>query len=62
MVVSADSQTILLLTSYLGLPPGGGAGPLNLREWNDLAARIHASDLRRPGACSTWAGPSCAPP
>ena len=49
MAVSADSQTILLLTSRLGLPPGWEAGPLNLREWNDLAARVHASG-RRPGA------------
>jgi predicted Rossmann fold nucleotide-binding protein DprA/Smf involved in DNA uptake len=49
MAVSADSQAILLLTSHLGLPPGGGPGPLNLREWNDLAGRVHASDLRRPG-------------
>jgi predicted Rossmann fold nucleotide-binding protein DprA/Smf involved in DNA uptake len=49
MAVSADSQTILLLTSHLGLPPNGLARPLNLREWNDLAARIHTSGLR-PGA------------
>lgn len=48
MVVSADSQTILLLTSYLGLPPGGGAVPLTLREWNDLAGRLHGAG-RRPG-------------
>lgn len=50
MAMSADSQVILLLTSHLGLPPGGSPGPLNLREWNDLAARIHTSDLQRPGA------------
>lgn len=50
MAVSTDSQAILLLCSHLGLPPGSDPGPLKLREWNELAAKIHASPLARPGA------------
>ena len=50
MSLSADSQAILLLCSHLGLPAGSEPGPLKLREWNDLAAKIHASSFGRPGA------------
>lgn len=50
MALSADSQAILLLCSHLGLPQGSEPGPLKLREWNDLAAKIHGSSLGRPGA------------
>lgn len=50
MSLSADSQTILLLCSHLGLPAGSDPGPLKLREWNELAAKIHASSFGRPGA------------
>lgn len=49
MPLSADSQVILLLCSHLGLPPGSEPGPLKLREWNELAAKIHASPFGRPG-------------
>ena len=50
MAQSADSQVILLLCSHLGLPPGSEPGPLKLREWNELAAKIHGSAFGRPGA------------
>jgi DNA processing protein len=50
MGLSADSQAILLLCSYLGLPPGSEPGPLKLREWNELATKIHSSPFGRPGA------------
>ena len=46
-MVSQDSQAILLLCSYLGLP-SGGVKPLNLREWNELASLIRDSALERP--------------
>ncbi len=50
MPLSPDSQAILLLCSHLGLPPGSEPGPLKLREWNELAAKILASTFGRPGA------------
>src|SRR5688572_26685132 len=50
MPVSTDAQAILLATSHLGLPAGGGAKPLTVREWNDLATRVHDSSLKRPEA------------
>jgi predicted Rossmann fold nucleotide-binding protein DprA/Smf involved in DNA uptake len=49
MSLSPDSQVILLLCSHLGLPSGSEPGPLKLREWNELAAKIHASPFGRPG-------------
>ena len=49
MVVSPDAQAVLLACSHLGLP-AGAAKPLALREWNDLAARVHTSPLERPAA------------
>jgi DNA processing protein len=48
MRLSADSQALLLLCSRLGL--AAEEPPLTLREWNLLAAKIHASELKRPGA------------
>lgn len=49
MKLTEDSQVILLLCSQLGLASGGELTPLTLREWNPLARKIAASDLRRPG-------------
>lgn len=48
MEISADSQAILLLCSYLGLPPNPDPGPLTLREWNSLAGKLNACTMR-PG-------------
>ena len=50
MDLSDDSQAILLLCSQLGLPSGEGPKPFTLRDWNPLAAKLHASELKRPGA------------
>src|SRR5271163_581497 len=50
MQMTPDSQAMLLVCSYLGLPAGDELKPLTLREWNPLAAKIHASALKRPGA------------
>ena len=46
--ISADSQAILMLCSYLGLPPKPYPAPLTLREWNPLARKLVAASLR-PG-------------
>ena len=46
--ISDDSQAILMLCSHLGLPPKPDSSPLKLREWNPIAHRLKASDLR-PG-------------
>jgi DNA processing protein len=48
MTLSADSQTLLLLCSHLGLPSEADPAPLTLREWNPLARKLWASDLKRP--------------
>jgi DNA processing protein len=48
--MTADSQTMLLLCSHLGLPAGDELKPLTLREWNPLALKLQASSLKRPGA------------
>jgi predicted Rossmann fold nucleotide-binding protein DprA/Smf involved in DNA uptake len=50
MTVSPDAQAVLLTCSHLGLQGGTAAKPLTLGEWNDLAARVHASPLERPAA------------
>jgi DNA processing protein len=49
MPLTPDAQAILLLCSRLGLPSNAPT-PLTLREWNPLARRLDASDLKRPGA------------
>ena len=48
MTITADSQTILLLCSHLGLPSDPDPAPLTRREWNPLARKIQASPLIRP--------------
>lgn len=50
MNISADSQVILLLCSHLGLPSKAHPEPMTRRDWNQLALRIQASPLERPGA------------
>ena len=48
MILSVDSQALLLLCSHLGLPPDPDHAPLTLREWNLLAGKLHAASLH-PG-------------
>jgi len=48
MILSADSQALLLLCSHLGLPPDAEPAPLTLREWNPVARKLRASELKRP--------------
>ncbi len=48
MIVSADSQAMLMLCSHLGLPADPDPKPLTLREWNLLARKLAASALARP--------------
>jgi len=50
MFISPDNQAILLLCSYLGLPPDPDPAPLTRDEWNVLARKLQASLLKRPGA------------
>lgn len=50
MKLTEDSQVILLLCSQLGLTSGIESNALTLREWNPLARKIAASELKRPGA------------
>jgi DNA processing protein len=49
MILSADSQVMLLLCSHLGISFGPDAAPFTLRDWNPLARKLQASSLR-PGA------------
>jgi len=48
--LSADSQSIILLCSHLGLPRQARSGPipLSVGEWNELAGRLKASQWKRP--------------
>ena len=48
MIISADSQAILLLCSHVGLPSPSEHSPLSLREWNVLARKLQSASLR-PG-------------
>lgn len=48
MVISPDSQVLLLLCSHLGLPADPDPAPLTLREWNPLARKLQAQS-QRPG-------------
>jgi len=47
-MLSLDSQVLLLLCSYFGLPKDSDLSPLTLREWNRLARKIQFSVLREP--------------
>ena len=49
MIISSDSQVMLLLCSHLGLPSNTDPAPLTLREWNPLARKIQLATLR-PGS------------
>lgn len=49
MILSPDSQVILLLCSHLGLPSDPDTAPFTLRDWNPLARKLQTSSLR-PGA------------
>jgi DNA processing protein len=49
MILSPDSQVILLLCSHLGLSSDPDTAPLTLRDWNPLARKLQAEALR-PGA------------
>src|SRR5215208_5408931 len=48
--LSADSQSIILLCSHLGLPRQARSGPipLSVGEWNELAGRLKVSQWKRP--------------
>ena len=48
MIISPDSQVMLLLCSHLGLSADPDPAPLTLREWNPLARKLQAGSLR-PG-------------
>lgn len=48
MLLSPDSQVILLLCSHLALPSDSDVAPLTLREWNPLARRLQDASLQ-PG-------------
>jgi predicted Rossmann fold nucleotide-binding protein DprA/Smf involved in DNA uptake len=49
MILSPDSQAILLLCSHLGIK-GEERKPLTLKDWNPLAQKIWKSPLKSPGA------------
>lgn len=49
MMLSPDSQVVLLLCSHLGLSSDTDTVPFTLRDWNPLARKLQASSLR-PGA------------
>lgn len=46
MILSPDSQVILLLCSHLGLSSDPDTSPFTLRDWNPLARKLQASSLR----------------
>ncbi|MBN1642044.1 MAG: DNA-protecting protein DprA [Anaerolineae bacterium] len=50
MDLSADAQAMVLLCSHLGMGGSLELKALTLREWNDLATRVHHSTLQRPAA------------
>ena len=49
-LLSEDGMAIVMLCSQLGLSEEHDATALTLKEWNGLAQKIGASDLRRPSA------------
>ncbi len=52
-MISPDSQTLLLLCSHLGLVSDPEFSPLTLREWNPLARKLQAANLR-PSSLLDW--------
>src|SRR6266404_5414068 len=49
-LLSEDGMAMVMLCSQLGLSEEHDATALNLKEWNGLAQKIGASDLKRPSA------------
>jgi predicted Rossmann fold nucleotide-binding protein DprA/Smf involved in DNA uptake len=49
MILSPDSQVILLLCSHLGLSSDPDTAPFTLRDWNPLARKLQTSSLRPGG-------------
>ncbi len=49
MILSPDSQVLLLLCSHLGLQSNPDPVPLTLRDWNPLARKLQTESLR-PGS------------
>jgi predicted Rossmann fold nucleotide-binding protein DprA/Smf involved in DNA uptake len=52
-MITADSQAILLLCSYLGQSQEPEYKPLTLKEWNDIAHRLQANN-HRPDVLLEW--------
>lgn len=52
-MIAPDAQVLLLLCSHLGLAPDQELAPLTLREWNQIARKLQAADLR-PAALLEW--------
>ena len=40
MIISSDSQVMIMLCSHLGLPADPNPTPLTLRDWNPLARKL----------------------
>jgi predicted Rossmann fold nucleotide-binding protein DprA/Smf involved in DNA uptake len=55
-MIAPDSQALLLLCSHLGLSSDQEFVPLTLREWNPLARKLQAANMR-PGALLGWKAP-----
>src|SRR5438128_11199939 len=49
-LLSEDGMTMVMLCSQLGWGEEHNDAPLTLTEWNALAQKIGASDLKRPSA------------
>jgi len=52
-MIAPDAQVLLLLCSHLGLTSDPQPAPLGLREWNQLARKLQAANLR-PAALLGW--------
>jgi len=48
-LLTEDGRAVLLLCSSFGVEDGDAA-PYTLSEWNELAGKIHGSELKRPAA------------
>lgn len=49
MILSPDSQVMILLCSHLGLPSDPDPAPYTLRDWNPLARKLQEVSLRPAG-------------
>lgn len=52
-MISTDSQAMLLLCSHVGFPSDAEFAPFTLKEWNILARKLQANNLR-PEALLEW--------